>query len=362
MNRRPNLIPALVLIGLGLALGGYGGLQLRQAAARYQATAAVRVIRDQTDLAQLPDSFPAGLSDSVFLQNQAEVIRSEAVLNKVITKLDLTRAWSKTAGASEPLKTIEATERLRACVSVSQPPGSALLQLAAVGSDPAQAQTLANTLAAAFCEAREERRQQVIQATMDALAGPLRENEAKFQQATARMTKARAALDPAFRELDSPPQPTESDTLRELRQEAARLTMIVMVQSNQLARVQSLPAEELQKLAAQHGRATNHLNELEVAIQTEVQKQEALRNFWDAQQELDQVNIVFAPLQKAVTEQRHLAAATNHPPAIVAEPANAGIKLPVRHPVAFGCLLGAVGLLLIGAKLLGAGGPARADA
>lgn len=353
MNRRPNLIPAAVLLVLGLALGGYGALQLRQAAARYQATASVRVIRGESDLAQLP----AAASDALFQQNETEVGRSELVLTKIVAKLDLTHEWTKARGG-EILKTAEAMAELRQRGAVTQQPGSALMQITAIGDTPAQAQTLANTWAAAFCEARLERRQQSARETMDTFAAPFEENAAKFQRATERVTKARAALDPAIRHLETPPLPAENEALRALRQEFTRMTMIVMVQSNQLARSQSLPAAELEKITAQFTRATNQVNELETVIQAEVQKQEALKNFWDAQQELDQINIVFTPLKKAMAEQRTVAESTNNPPAIVAEPAESAVKLPARNPVAFGCLGGAIVLLLAGAKLLGSGGKA----
>lgn len=355
MNRRPNLIPAAVFIVLGLALGGYGGLQLRQAGSRYQASASVRVIRGEADLAKLP----AAASDLVFQQNESEVSRSEVVLTKVVTRLDLAREWGKARGG-EPLPSAEAVAELRKRVSVIEQPGSALLQIAAIGETPAQAQTLANTWAAAFCEARLERRQQSAREAMDTFATPFQENEAKFQRATERVAKARATLDPAVRQLESPPLPTESAKLRELRQESARMTMIVMVQSNQLARSQALPAADLEKLTAQFTRTTNHVNELETAFQAEVQKQEALKNFWDAQQELDQAGQVFAPLQKRMTQLRTVAEATNNPPAVVAEPAESAKKLPASNPVAFGCLIGAVVLLLGGAKLLGSDGKASA--
>jgi hypothetical protein len=352
MKRRPNFIAAAVFIVLGLALGGFGVLQLRQAAARYQATAGIRVSRDQAELARLP----AEMSDSVFLQNQIELIRSEAVLQTVATNLNLASAWNLSAGgATAPAL---AAEQLRGRVTVSQPPGMTQLQITAIGDDATQAQTLANALASAFCTVREERRQQALQAALDSIAEPLRENEAKFQRATQRIAQTRAALAPTGRGLESPSAPTESETLRELQQEAARLTMIVMVQSNQLARVQSLPAAELQKLTAAYARATNQLAALEAALQTEVQKQEALKNFWDARQELEQVNLVLVPLQKAAAENRRFAADTNNPPAVVSETADSASKLPARSPVAFGSLIGAVGLLLVGAKLLGSGSKA----
>lgn len=349
MNRRPNLIAAAVFIVLGFAVGGWGVLQLRQAASRYQATATIRVTRDPAELAKLP----ANMADSVFQQTQAEVARSEAVLQKVVTNLGLAKLWIK---STEPAHaTALAAEELRSRVTVALPPGSAFLQITASGDDAAQAQALANSLATTFCDVRQERRQQALQAALDTIAEPLRENEAKFQRATQNLVQARTQLDPAVRDLDSPPQPAESATLRELQQEAARLTMLVMVQSNQLARVQSLPAEELQKLIVPYERATNRVAELETALQAEVQKQTALKNFWDARQELEQVNLVLVPLQKAVAEQQSLMAATNNPPAVVAEPADTATKLPARHPVAFGCLGGAIVLLLIGAKLLGSG-------
>lgn len=357
MNRRPNLIPAVVLIVLGLAVGGYGAFRLRQTAALYQATAGVRVIRDQTDLAPLPDSFPAGLSDSVLLQNQIEVIQSETVLVKVIEKLDLNRAWGNEFGVGTVLKTAESAALLRERVTVSQQPGASVLQIAARDKNPAQAQLLANTLAEAFCEARLEQRRRVAQEALTALEGPFQENDAKYQKAAALVTQARAALDPAIRAQNPPPAPTQSDALDGLLQDSARLTMAVMMQSNQLARSQSLPTEELQKLVAKFTRTTNQWNETEARIQAETQKLAALNKFWDAQQELERANTVLIPLQKAMAAHRHTIADTNNPPAVVAEPATNAVKQPGHNPVALGCLIGALGLGLGGVWLLGRGNP-----
>lgn len=354
MNRRPNLIPAVVLIVVGLAVGGYGAFKLRETGALYQATAGVRVIRVETDLAPLPNSFPAGVSDSVFLQNQAEVIRSEPVLVKVIEKLDLNQAWGKTFNAGTALQTPEAAALLRERIAVQQEPGSSMLQIRATDKIPAEAQLLANTVAEAFCEARLEQRRRVAQEALTALEVPFKENDAKYQKAAAQVAQARAALDPAIRDQNPPPAPTESAALDGMRQDSARLTMAVMVQSNQLARSQTLPSEELQKLVTKFTRLTNQLNEVEAAIQAESHKLATLKAFWAAQQELDDAMRILTPVQKAMAVHRASIASTN-PPAIVAEPATMASKLPAGNPVALGCLAGAIALLLAGAGTLRTG-------
>ncbi len=83
----------LLLFAIGGASAGF--YLLRPDPARYQAEATVRVVRDQTDLEQLSDRAPAGLADAILLQNEAELIRSDKVLQKVIARWDLNHEWGK---------------------------------------------------------------------------------------------------------------------------------------------------------------------------------------------------------------------------------------------------------------------------
>jgi uncharacterized protein involved in exopolysaccharide biosynthesis len=94
----------------------------------FQSTAAVRVVRHQTDLEQLPANAPAGLDAAVFLQNEAAIIGSDTILQKTIERLALNQEWGKRFNDGQPLKTHETVARLKPRLQVSPEPGTALLR------------------------------------------------------------------------------------------------------------------------------------------------------------------------------------------------------------------------------------------
>lgn len=348
-----NLAGLLLVLAVGAGIAGF--ILLHRSGPLFQSTATVRVVRDQTDLEQLPADAPAGLDNSVFLQNEAEIIRSDRVLLKVIERLELNQEWGKRYYDGQRLKTSETSRMLKAWVHVIPEPGSALLRIQAKSDNDPEATKLADALATAYCEYRGERRKRIAQDTIDVLAATYQENEAKVRQAGELVEKARRELDPAVREQNPPPQPAaeNDENLRGLRTRYTRATMTHLTQSNQLARSTTLPPEDLQKLTAQVARAHTELTNAEAALKLEVKKQEALRTYWKAQQELEAANLVFAPVKTAVEEKRRDLGSLDNPPALVEEAASAAIALPAHNAAAGrGCLVGAGVPLLAGAGLL----------
>jgi len=348
MNRNPNLIPAVVFIVIGLGLGGFGAWRLRQASVQYQATATVRVVRDQTDLAPLPGQ-PAALSDAVFLQNEAEIASSATVLTNLASRLE-TQSVSDFAPA-QPIA--EAADALAARVKVALSPGSSVLLLSGAGPTPEAAQQLADAFATAYCDYRQQRRQRVVTELVEVFAKPMREAETNQQQAVLRMEQARAALASPDREQSIPPTPVGDQNLSQLRQQLSRLTMAAMVHSNQLSRMQNLPTNAWQSVLTEFVQLTNQVNEVEVAIKTEWQRQNTLQAYWAAHEEVEKNRQVMDQLQAKITEQRSAMDGTNSPPAFVDGTAGPAVKLSPRDPIAFGCFFGAIGALLLGARLLG---------
>jgi len=346
---------AAVLLGAALGVGSAGLILLRQSTPLFEATAAVRVVRDQTDLEQLPADAPAGLDQAVFLQNEAELIRSEPVLQKVVARLELNTVWSGRFKNGQPLASGETAARLKTRVQVAPDPGTALLRIRAASEDGLEATKLAEALAAAYCEYRQERRQRLAQETIDLLTTAYQEHEAKVRRASNLVEQARTALDPAQREQNpaSDPARGHEETLRSIQTRYTRATMTHLAQSNLLARSTNLPPEDLLKLQAQVARAHTELTNAEVALQLEVQKQEALRTYGKAQQELEAAQLVFAPVQAAVAEKRRTLGSSENPPAVIEEMASAAIALPTPKATAGrGCLVGAGVLLLGSAGLL----------
>ena len=341
-----------LLLVLALGAGVTGALLSRRHAPQFEATTAVRVVRDQTDLEQLGNRAPTGLDTVVFLQNEAELILSDAVLQKVSARLELDRKWGQRYNAGGVLKAWETTALLKARLQVSPEPGTTQLRLQAASDEGPEAMQLADALAAAYCEYRVERRHRIAQSTIDALALPYRENEAKVNQASARAEQARRELEAAG--ADPAPAPTNQAPAagHDLRGELTRATMNYLVQSNQLARSRSLPAAELEKLEAQVELTRVALTNAETAVRIEARKQEVARAYQNARQELEAAQRVFAPIQAVVEEKRRELAASENPPALIVAPAGPAIARPANHVAAQACLVGAAGLLVAAGGLL----------
>ncbi len=343
----------VVFLILAVLVGVPGLVLLRQSAPQFQAAATVRVVRDETDLEQLGKLAPQGTDTAIFLQNQIEIISSDTVLEKVVTHLDLNQTWGQRYLDGQKLKTDEAVAMLRSRAKISLGGDTAQLQIQAISDQDAEAVKLANAIATAFCEYRVERRQRLAQDKIKALVVPFQENEAKVRAAAALVEKARLELDSTVREQNPPPQAQAEDVaLRNLRRELTRLTMTYMAQSNQLALSHTMPTNELQKFMAQVEQTRVGLTNAEAAVQAATRKQEALRAYWLARQELEKAEVLFAPYKETVEANRRDLGGLDNAPAVLAEPATNAIPLP-SHKAAAGrvCLIGA-GVLLAAAGVV----------
>lgn len=345
---------AVLLLILAAGVGITGFILLRQGAPLFQSTAAVRVVRDQTDLVELGDRAPAGLDTAFFLQNEAELVRSDLILQKVIERLDLSHEWGNRFNDGQKFKTSETAQLLKTRSQVAPEPNDSLLRIRVASDTGPEATKLAEALATAYCEYRVARRQRIAQDTIDALAVGYKENEAKVRRAAELVEQARQELDPTVRDQNPPPQPASATegALPDLRRALARTTMLYMAQSNQLVLSHNLPADELQKLTAQVERTRTALTNSSAAVQGEARKQETLRGYWLARQELEKAEIMFAPYKDTVAAKRSELGALENPPAYIAETASPAKELPAHKATAGkGCLIGAGVLLVAGAGL-----------
>ncbi len=345
-----------LLLILAVGLGITGLILWRDSQPLFQSTASVRVVRDQTDREQLGTNAPPGMEQTVFLQTQTEILRSEAVLQKVIVQFALNSKWTRPPGDAHRLTVAETLELLRKRTQVVPEPGMAVLRIEAASPDRAEAPKLADALAAAYCEYRMERRCRIAQEEIDALTAPFQERAEKVRRAAERVEQTFAVLDPAVRESDQLPPTNQGDeTRRQLRSQIARGTMAYIVQSNQLAQLalnKTFPADELAKLTAQLEQTKNEVAALESELQTTVRKQEALHAYRDAGEVWEKASRDFAPLKTAVDEYQRLIESQKNPPAVVEEPAGTAIPLPTHKAVASqASLVGAGALLLATAGL-----------
>lgn len=160
----------------------------KQVTGKVERTARVAVERDVSDITPLGFPHNGTAYDPNFIQTEFEKIRSKAVLDKVIDKLDLNGAWAKKYGDGGKLTTERTFELLSKSVNVRREANSSLIDIDVKNEDPAEAARIANTIAEVYRDERAKLRQQV------ALAGieQLKEN---LDQQNKKVASAREALD-----------------------------------------------------------------------------------------------------------------------------------------------------------------------
>jgi multidrug resistance efflux pump len=148
--------------------------------------------------------------------------------------------------------------------------------------------------------------------------------------------------------------------LRDLQKQLARVTMVYLTQSNQLARSQNFPTNEVQQLESQVARVKAELDTVSAAVETEARRQQNLRAFWTAQQELEQAEVAYAPARTALAAHERDLAELPQVPASIEEAAESATELPARHKATGqACWLAAFGFAVAGGMIWFSAGKRR---
>jgi hypothetical protein len=336
-----NKTLAVLLLVLALGAGITGALLLRDNKPQFEAAAIVRPVWDETDLGAVGD-LPTGMETVVLLQSEAAVIRSDVVLQKLL---------QPTAGETNSAQALAALSKR---VEVTPVPGATALRMALRGDSAAESIQQANELAQAYCDYRVERRQRIAREGIASVTEMFKNQATALRDAQAALAAAQEALGPeqAKEALAASAGSGESEKLRELQKQLARVTMVYLTQSNQLARSQNFPTNEVQQLESQVARVKAELDTVSAAVKTEGRRQQNLRAFWIAQQELEQAEAAYAPARAALAEHERDRATLPQAPATIEEAAAAAIELPARR-VSTGqaCLLAAFGFAVAGGMI-----------
>ena len=154
--------------------------KLRGRERTYKSTARVKIARDQSDFAGVATKGDTTAYDPYFAQTEFEALQSEAVLGKVIDKLNLKKEWANKQGGGALAKE-EALARLKKSLELKAVPNSSLIEVGASSDNADEAARIANAVAEAYLDNRlEQRRKQ-------ALGGlkTLQEENAKLRQSIA---------------------------------------------------------------------------------------------------------------------------------------------------------------------------------
>ena len=123
----------------------------------FQSTTRIKIERDQTDV-NLTDRMNFQPYDPYFIQTEFETIRSEKVLTKVIDELELQNKWGVKLHVGGPLKMEDALSLLRSKLDLRPVRNTSLIEINVLDEKAEEAATLANKIADAYKEFRQQQR------------------------------------------------------------------------------------------------------------------------------------------------------------------------------------------------------------
>jgi len=123
-----------------------------------KSTARISIEKEAPDLVYLGFSQNPTAIDPSFIQTELENIRSKAVLDKVIDKLNLSEAWAKKDPQGQKLTHERAAEILKNSIEVRQEGNTSLIDITVKSDKSEEAARIANTIAEVYRDSRRQRR------------------------------------------------------------------------------------------------------------------------------------------------------------------------------------------------------------
>jgi Mg-chelatase subunit ChlD/uncharacterized protein involved in exopolysaccharide biosynthesis len=182
---------------------------------KYESQARIKMERDQSDIAFSTAPRIGMQYDPYFIQNEFETMKSDRVLGRVVTDLNLQKEWAK---GGQTLSSNQAIALLKQKLDLKPVRDTSLVDIEAKSDKPEEAAKLANAVARSYQDYRLEVRRQLSLGGIKALEERLSEQEAKVHAAQKEVDQLRAktgfdaaptaSLPPTKQQVDmAPPKP-----------------------------------------------------------------------------------------------------------------------------------------------------------
>lgn len=184
----------------------------------FSSTARIKIERDQPDIAGMAERGGMTGYDPYFIQTEFELIQSEVILGKVIEDLDLNKEWGKKYANNERLRTTETITLLKSRIDLRPVRNTSLIEIRVFSEKAEEAAKIANALAEAYREHRQEQRSQLSRGGIKALEERFAEQEAKVKKAQEKVDALRKELNisDALASGEGPSPLMTADTLRKI--------------------------------------------------------------------------------------------------------------------------------------------------
>jgi len=121
---------------------------------KYASMARIKIEENVGDIRDMNGTPTVGGYDAYFIQTEFQLMQSENVLGRVITKLNLNEAWGKKYNGGAPLKTDETMQILKGNMSLSPERNTKLIDITVYSEDKDETAKLANAIAEAYHDYR----------------------------------------------------------------------------------------------------------------------------------------------------------------------------------------------------------------
>ena len=147
----------------------------------YSSMARIQVDKNQSDTPGLDGRQGYSGFDPFFLQTEFKVIQSASVLDQVITNLNLLVVWGTKYNGGNALKLADCRDFLKKFISVQDVRNTSLIDIGAYSDDMQEAADIANAVAKAYYDFRQQSRTKGTKGGIDTYSKRLNEKEAELQ-------------------------------------------------------------------------------------------------------------------------------------------------------------------------------------
>lgn len=214
----------------------------------FASTARIKIDREISDVAEMGGA-PTMIAtyDPYFIQTEFEVIQSAVILDRVIDNLNLKEAWGQRYNGGIPLQQPDARKILKGQIDLEPVRNTSLIQITVYSEEPAEAAQVANAVAEAYSDYRDDQSLELAYGGIDELDRQLIKMNELVSTAQANVDKMRVELGISdYMAMDAYAGASlEAVTVRQIQGEIISLQANYARQSTQLENLQQLKPASL---------------------------------------------------------------------------------------------------------------------
>ena len=235
-------------------------------------TARITVDQDHPDIGGVTGMPVGNTYDPYFLLTEFQTIQSEAVLNKVVTAMNLREKWGKKYNGGIPLNESDVEAMIKSRIELAPVRNTKFIEIRAYSDNAQEASDLANQVAESYRQYRLDEYEDLKNHGISSLQQQLADEDKKVAAAQAKVDQLRVDLkiNDAMANAPNPDALMTAEHLKELSSLRVQKEAAYNEEKTLLDRLQSMSREDLKKAlptAVVDNQLTSLIQELDLAEQ-----------------------------------------------------------------------------------------------